>query len=114
MVLQQYGQQVVWREIFGRVGRMLPALFVALWMLHSKAVRRWKLLRQTFFFVAGVGSGCFLIYSGNMHGYYYVMQQAPPVGTLWVWSVIEMELWFAVVHVAAVLGYMWWNGFGTF
>lgn len=55
-----------------------------------------------------------MIYVGNTYDYYAVMKQAPPVGTLWVWSVIEMRLEFCLASVAVNLGYLWWNGFSTF
>ena len=55
-----------------------------------------------------------MVYSGNKHGYFYVMKSAPPIGTLWIWSVVEMSLPFAATSAAAVLGYIWWNGFDFF
>jgi hypothetical protein len=51
---------------------------------------------------------------GNVYDYYAVMKQAPPLGTLWVWSVIEMKLPYALVGLVANLGYMWWKGYGVF
>jgi len=59
-------------------------------------------------------AGCYLIYSGNEHGYYMVMQKAPPVGTLWIWSVVEMDLALTMLHLVVVGAYTWWNGYGNF
>jgi hypothetical protein len=114
LVLSQYRQPVVWSEIVGRLGRMTPALFFVLWLLHTPQITAYKTTRQMFFLSMSIVSGCFLIYSGNVYGYYHVMKRAPPVGTLWVWSVVEMELLYAVAHAVAIVGYMWWNGFGDF
>jgi hypothetical protein len=114
MVLSQYSQDVVWSEIAARILRMTPGLFCVLWILHSEMALKWKLARQLFFLTMSTVAGCFLIYSGNEHGYYFVMKKAPPVGTLWVWSVVEMDLVYSLVHGCAVAAYMLWGGFKTF
>ncbi|KIV99430.1 uncharacterized protein PV09_08862 [Verruconis gallopava] len=114
LVFHQYRQEFEWREIWTRMFTMMPALFVVVYMLHTKTATRWAKLRQAFFFATSVAAGCFLIKSGNLDGYFAVMKMAPPLGTLWVWSTIEMELWWAVTHVVLVCLYMWWNGFTNF
>lgn len=40
------------------------------------------------------------------------MKQAPPVGCLWVWSVIELELPWAVLGLAFDGLFLWWGGYG--
>ncbi|KAF2432407.1 hypothetical protein EJ08DRAFT_131723 [Tothia fuscella] len=114
MVFHQYRQEIEWREIFAKTGKVIPALFMVIYALHSKAASRWPLMKQIFFLGASVVAGCYLIKSGNNDGYYAVMKRAPPVGSFWVWCVIEMELGFALAHVAAMLVYMFWNGYGAF
>lgn len=114
MVFHQYRQEIEWGEIWGRTFRMLPALFAVIYVLHTKTALRWGRLRQLFFFAGSVVAGCYLVKSGNKEGYYAVMKKAPPIGTLWVWSCVEMELWWAVAHVVIVGVYMWVNGFSAF
>jgi hypothetical protein len=114
IVLSQYQQDIVWSEIIARIARMTPGLFLVLWLFHTEAVKRWHRVRQAFFLITSVVAGCYLIHAGNKYGYYFVMKKAPPVGTLWVWSVVEMDLWFAVAHAVAVVGYMWWGGYRAF
>ena len=114
LVLSQYRQDVVWREIAARIARMTPALFCVLWIFHTEQVKRWKNTRQVFFLGLSIAAGCYLVYVGNEYGYYHVMKRAPPVGTLWVWSVVEMELWFAIMHVLVMFGYIWWGGYSAF
>jgi hypothetical protein len=114
MVLSQYSQEVVWTDIAGRMLRMTPGLFCVLWLLHTETAKQWALARQLFFLALSTIAGCFLVYSGNEHGYYFVMKKAPPVGTLWVWSVVEMDLAYSLVHACAVVLYMLWGGFTTF
>jgi hypothetical protein len=114
LVFHQYRQEVAWAEIWTRMFTMMPALFVVVYILHTRAALRWARLRQVFFFGSSVAAGCYLVKSGNKEGYYAVMKRAPPVGTLWVWGCVEMELWWAVAHVGVVGVYMWVNGFSAF
>jgi len=114
LVFYQYRREVEWKEIFIRAARVLPALWCILYLFRTKTANHVPLLKQMFFFTLSISSGCYLIYSGNKNGYYYVMQTAPALGTLWIWSCVEMQLAFAVAHVIVVVVYTWWNGFTTF
>jgi hypothetical protein len=58
-----------------------------------------------------VVAGCWLVRAVNRTGYYAVMKRAPPVGTLWIWSAVEMRLVPALVSCAVVGGYTWYYGF---
>lgn len=114
LVFYQYRQDMEWREIFFRTARILPALFAVIYLLRTQTAARFPMLKQLFFFASSVTAGCYLVYSGNKNGYFYVMQTAPALGTLWIWSCVEMQLVFAVLHVVIVVAYTWWNGFTTF
>jgi hypothetical protein len=61
--------------------------------------------------VASIAAGCYLIYVTNEFGYMAVMKQAPTVGCVWVWSVIELELPWAVLSLVAAGGYLWSKGY---
>lgn len=114
LVWHQYRQEIIWPEIWKKTFTILPALFMVIWFLKTATAMRWKWTRQVFFFGLSVVAGCYLLHSGNKDGYYAVMKRAPPVGTLWVWSCIEMDLYFALAHVGIVGFYMWWNGYSSF
>jgi hypothetical protein len=116
LVLSQYAQDISFRPIVGRLVRLTPGLFLALWILHSERVnvRRYAVARQVFFFVVAGAAAGYLFYAGNEEGYYYVMRKAPPLGTLWVWSVVELELVWTMVHVVGVAAWVWWKGYGVF
>jgi len=114
LVLSQYRQEVEWPEIFWRMARMTPALFVLLYLFHTPTALRFKLPRQLFFLALSVGAGAYMLYAGNEHGYYFVMRRAPPLGVLWVWSVVEMDLMYALIHLLAVGSWTWYKGYGSF
>lgn len=66
---------------------------------------------QTLFFIGSVSAGCYLIYITNVHGYYAVMKQSPPLGCLWVWSVIELDLIPAVGSLLWCVVFLKWGGY---
>ncbi|KAK0646991.1 hypothetical protein B0T16DRAFT_330947 [Cercophora newfieldiana] len=68
-------------------------------------------LRQAIFFATSVAAGCYLIYVTNSFGYLAVMKQAPPLGCLWVWSVIELDLPWAVLSLTGAGYFLWSRGY---
>jgi len=114
LVYSQYRENVIWPEIFQRAGTALPIFFLCVYLLHVDFSNRFPVLRNLFFLVVSVTAGCYMVYSGNKHGYFYVMKAAPPIGTFWIWSVIEMSLPYAASSAFVVFGYLWWNDFGFF
>lgn len=114
IVYSQYREDILWNEIFTRVATATPIFILLVYLTHVDFSYRFPLLRDLVFFVGSIVAGCYLVYSGNKHGYFHVMKAAPPVGTLWIWSVIEMSLPFAALSAISVFGYVWWNGFEFF
>ncbi|KAL9105479.1 MAG: hypothetical protein Q9227_009359 [Pyrenula ochraceoflavens] len=70
-------------------------------------------LQILFLLLANV-CGCYLITLTNDRGYYAVMKRAPSIGTLWVWSVLELGLYGAVGGVAGPAAYALWYGYGIY
>ncbi|KAF2767723.1 hypothetical protein EJ03DRAFT_328911 [Teratosphaeria nubilosa] len=114
LVFNQYRQSIEWPEIWRRTFTILPILFVLVWMLRSKTAQKAAVVRQAFLFAVAVGAGCYCIHVGNTYDYYAVMKQAPPVGTLWIWSVIESNVWCAAASAGINLAYLWWKGYSAF
>ena len=115
LVYNQYRQEILWKEIFTRTAMAVPVLMFLVYMLHqTPSNRTLAVLKQVASMITSVVAGCYLLYSGNKHGYYAVMKRAPPLGTLWVWSVIEMHLAYAVPSLVVVGAYMWRSGFSAF
>ncbi|KAM0722752.1 hypothetical protein Q7P37_002194 [Cladosporium fusiforme] len=114
LTFNQYRQEIEWNPIFKRTGLVLPILWLLVYTMRSATARKVEVARQLFFLAVGISAGCYTIYMGNTYDYYAVMKQAPPLGTLWVWSVIEMQLPYALVGVAANLGFMYFKGYKAF
>ncbi|MCJ1474876.1 hypothetical protein MMC13_003536 [Lambiella insularis] len=111
LVHQQYRQQIGWDMIFQRTISTFTILAALLYIFHSRASALWA---QMMFLGLSVAAGCYLIYSSSEEPYFAVMKRAPPLGTLWVWSVIEMRLEMALLSVMAVGGYFCWGEYSIF
>ncbi|UJO13530.1 hypothetical protein CLAFUW4_03751 [Fulvia fulva] len=114
LVYNQYAQEILWDAIFRRSGTVLPILFLVVFMGRSELAMKLGIVRQILFFAVGTGAGCYLIHAGNTADYFAVMKQAPPLGAVWVYAVIEMDLPFAVASVLFDLGFLLWNGYSLF
>lgn len=114
LVYNQYREELVWGEIAGRAAKAMPVFMLLVYLTHVRLSCRFPLIRDLAFLAGSIFAGCYLVYAANKHGYFFVMQAAPPVGTLWVWSAVEMSLPFAALHGVAVLAYAWSNGYALF
>lgn len=114
IVYSQYREDILWSEILKRASTATPIFILLVYLTHVDFSYRFPILRNLTFLVGSIAAGCYLVYSGNEHGYFYVMKAAPPIGTLWIWSVVEMSLPYAALSAVSVFGYIWWNGFEFF
>lgn len=114
IVYNQYRESIVWNEIFKRAATASPVFALLVFLTHVEFSSRFPVLRNLAFLVGSIAAGCYIIWSANTKGYFYVMKAAPPMGALWVWSVIEMSLPYAATNVVAVVAYIWYNKFEFF
>ncbi|KIV87685.1 hypothetical protein PV11_03216 [Exophiala sideris] len=82
--------------------------------LTRKTPAQILLLRQIVYVAIANVAGCYLINVTNDKGYYAVMKNAPGIGTIWVWSVLELGLFGALAGVVGPGIYAWWNHYGIF
>lgn len=124
LTLHQYAEELRWKHVFWHtVLKAFPILTILIHFMHghlsslpvSKRVGdAVNALKQAVFVVVANIAGCYLIYLTNMEGYMAVMKNAPSIGTLWVWSVIELGLVGALAGVAGPGAYAWYHGYGIF
>ncbi|KAI5919314.1 hypothetical protein F4810DRAFT_512913 [Camillea tinctor] len=121
LVQHQYAVVISWPQIVRRSIQALAVFFLLFYTLHPHAsspillpglpLRFQSPLRQSIFFGASIASGCYLIHISNVYGYLAVMKQSPPLGCLWVWSIIELDLSLAVVSLAVAGGFFYQGGY---
>lgn len=114
LVYNQYRQEMEWWPIFQRTFTILPVLFLLVLTMQSETASRFPMAKQFLFLGIAIVAGCYTIHVSNVYGYYNVMKQTPPLGTLWLWSVIEMKLAFAAASVVIDVGFLWLGGYSAF
>ncbi|KAF2720395.1 hypothetical protein K431DRAFT_339444 [Polychaeton citri CBS 116435] len=114
LVYNQYRQELEWWSIWSRTLTVFPILFLLIWLLKSETAKKFHLVKEVVCLAVATIGGCYLIHITNRYGYYAVMKQAPPVGTVWVWSVIEMSLPYALASVTVNLTFLFWKGHTIF
>ncbi|KAG6004374.1 hypothetical protein E4U21_001137 [Claviceps maximensis] len=102
LVQNQYGREIDWPSIVARTLRAWGVFLFLFYSLHPFDPKATLLpflprhlqhpLRQAIFFAVSVLSGCRLIHITNSYGYLATMKQAPPLGCLWLWAVVELDL----------------------
>ncbi|KAI2636288.1 hypothetical protein GGS26DRAFT_487834 [Hypomontagnella submonticulosa] len=121
LVQHQYAISIIWPQIIIRALQACAVFTFLIYVLHPHAsspsfvpglpVKFQAPLRQAIFFVASICSGCYLIHISNRYGYLAVMKQSPPLGCIWVWSVIELDLLYAVLSLVCTFGFFWQGGY---
>jgi hypothetical protein len=125
LTAHQYAQELrVLPIILNTIFVAFPTLTLVIHLLHGhlfglnaakvpgRLQKAATVVQQILFLLAANIAGCYLIHLTNDKGYYAVMKKAPSIGTLWVWSIIELGLSGALAGVAGPGLYAWWNGYG--
>ncbi|KAH8780553.1 hypothetical protein BGZ57DRAFT_24392 [Hyaloscypha finlandica] len=121
LVANQYAVAIKWPALVARTAQAFPIILLLFYSFHPHpsppmflprlSTRIQPLLHQLLFFVSSVAAGCYLIYITNMHGYYAVMKQAPPLGSLWIWSVIELDIFWATGSLIFCVLFLKYGGY---
>lgn len=69
---------------------------------------------QILFAFLSMAAGAWLVHASNEDPYMAVMKKAPPLGTLWVWAIVEMKWEWAAGCLGMVAGWGWWKGYSMF
>lgn len=68
-------------------------------------------IRQGIFLVTSIYTGCYLIYITNEYGYLAILKRSPPLGCLWIWSIIELNLPLALLSLVFSGGFFVQGGY---
>ncbi|KAH8672549.1 hypothetical protein BGZ60DRAFT_373997 [Tricladium varicosporioides] len=106
LVSNQYAQEIEWGAIIRRAAQAFPIILLFFYSFHPHPAtslifpnflpaRIQPLLHQLFFFTSSISAGIYLIHLTNTSNMYANLKQAPPLGCLWIWSVIELNVFWA-------------------
>ncbi|TFY77294.1 hypothetical protein EWM64_g6718 [Hericium alpestre] len=96
----QYRQQPDWSLIAGRMASSIPILSVFVFYTNRHKARR---RAQFLLFLLAIAAGMRMIWMVNWGNWLKNMQQLPPLGTIWVFAIIELDLGPAVLSLALVV-----------
>ncbi|SPO23288.1 uncharacterized protein UTRI_01966 [Ustilago trichophora] len=99
LVRQQYGETVGFADEIMRLVRALPVLAL---FIHYNLTSQRQALIQGLLFIICSACGCALIYIVNKSPYDVVIQRVAPLGTLWIFSVVRLDLLPACISLAIV------------
>ncbi|KDQ07475.1 hypothetical protein BOTBODRAFT_59970 [Botryobasidium botryosum FD-172 SS1] len=99
MVHQQYGKHLTIPQAFLGMARPLP--FLSLFIFYTIRHKPHRIAQTLLFFVS-TGCGIRLIWVVNREPWTIVMQQCPPLGTLWIYSVVQLNLLPTVISLGLV------------
>lgn len=124
LTIHQYADELNWTHVFWHtVLKAFPILTLLIHFMHGHLVSVPMSkevadavggVKQLVFLAVANVTGCYLIYLTNDEGYMAVMKNAPSIGTVWVWSIIELGLLGALLGVAGPGIYAYYRGYGIF
>ncbi|CDS01964.1 uncharacterized protein SPSC_03036 [Sporisorium scitamineum] len=97
LVRQQYGETV---GVSDEAVRLIRALPVLAFFIHFTLTSQRQALIQSLLFIICSACGCALIYIVNKSPYDVVVQRVAPLGTLWIFSVVRLDLMPACISLA--------------
>ncbi|CAE6531852.1 unnamed protein product [Rhizoctonia solani] len=109
LVQQQYAQQPTIKEELGRVVTNVPILFI---LIHYTNKRKATPMAQLFLFLTAILAGPRMIWLVNKGSWLHVTRQAPPLGAIWVYTIIQLNLVPAAASLIVVFGlakFMGWK-----
>ncbi|KAG6019311.1 hypothetical protein E4U40_007162 [Claviceps sp. LM458 group G5] len=122
LVHNQYAREMDWSAMTVRTCRAWGVFLFLFYFLHPFTPnaplvpgllppRLQHPLRQALFFATSVVAGCSLIHITNTYGYLATMKQAPPLGCLWLWAVVELDLVWGCVSLLVAAGFLRLGGY---
>ncbi|KAH9816380.1 hypothetical protein DFH28DRAFT_965123 [Melampsora americana] len=102
----QYGQEVSFNTELKRLTNVAPSLILLIhFTLHYP---KHLFTRFTLLCLSAIG-GSYMVFVMNKYSYLLVMKQTPALGTLWIYSVVRMDLIDAVLSLGLVAGWCWFK-----
>ncbi|EJD01340.1 uncharacterized protein FOMMEDRAFT_30051 [Fomitiporia mediterranea MF3/22] len=106
MAHRQYSQPITTLGLLEKIVWGIPFLFAFIfYTLRHKADRR----TQALLFFLSIACGARLIYIVNWESWRVVVNQCAPLGTIWVYTVAQLNLIPAVAALAVVAAYVKWK-----
>ncbi|CAL1702184.1 unnamed protein product [Somion occarium] len=111
LIHYQYGRHPTYGAIFQR---MLPSVpFLSVFIFYTSRYKQTRAM-QGFLFVLSLAMGIRLIYIINVASWTVNMRQAPPLATIWVYCIVQLNLLPATLSLVIVYGWVYYRGMKLF
>ncbi|KAJ7047455.1 hypothetical protein C8F04DRAFT_1058886 [Mycena alexandri] len=106
LIYNQYGQEVNLKTVADRMISGIPIL--SIFIFYTSRYKKDRRVQRVLFLM-GTAAGSRMLFVVQRGSYLLNMQQCPPLITLWVYIVIQLDLGLAVLNLAAVGIFVWWK-----
>ncbi|PFH51439.1 hypothetical protein AMATHDRAFT_74986 [Amanita thiersii Skay4041] len=107
LIHRQYGQEPVLRELVERMMSGIPIL--SLFVFYTTRHKEHRKM-QILLFILAVLAGCRMIFIINHSSWLTNIRQCPPLATLWIYTIVQLELGPAVLSLLTFGSFVWWKG----
>ncbi|KAJ6614331.1 hypothetical protein B0H10DRAFT_2165139 [Mycena sp. CBHHK59/15] len=111
LIYQQYGQEPNLKTLVDMMVQGVPILSV--FIFYSSRHKPDKRM-QSLLFLMGTAAGARMLYLIKRGSYLVNMRQCPPLVTLWVYVVVQLDLGLAVLNLLMVATFCWWKELDLF
>ncbi|KAJ7699999.1 hypothetical protein B0H17DRAFT_925833 [Mycena rosella] len=111
LIYNQYGQEPNLKTVVDRMVQGVPIL--SIFVFYTSRYKRDQRM-QLLLFLVGTTAGSRMLFLLKRGTYLVNMRQCPPLVTLWVYTVIQLDLGLAVLNLVSVGAFAWWKGLELF
>ncbi|KIY73675.1 hypothetical protein CYLTODRAFT_416706 [Cylindrobasidium torrendii FP15055 ss-10] len=103
LVHRQYGREA---SVSDLMDRMIPGVpILSIFIFYTKRYKNHRKM-QFALFIMGSLAACRMMNLLALSGFKKIMKQAPPLATLWIYTIVQLELGPAVLNLAVVAIYV--------
>ncbi|KAK0490969.1 hypothetical protein IW261DRAFT_1556134 [Armillaria novae-zelandiae] len=107
LIHQQYGKVATLKILTDKLISGVPILSV--FIFYTTRYKSHRIMQFIFFVIANV-VGPRMVYLLSRGSWLVNMKQCPPLATIWVYTILQLDLGPAVLNLAFVGAYVWWKG----
>ncbi|KAK0486908.1 hypothetical protein EDD18DRAFT_1192310 [Armillaria luteobubalina] len=106
LIHQQYGKVATLKILADKLISGVPILSV--FIFYTTRYKSHRTMQFTFFVIANV-VGPRMVYLLSRGSWLVNMKQCPPLATIWVYTIFQLDLGPAVLNLTFVVAYVWWK-----
>jgi len=111
LIRHQYGKEATFDVI---MNRMIPGIpILSLFIFYTIRYKRDRRM-QALLFIISILVGSRMLWQMDNGNWLSNMQQVPPLATVWIYTIVQLDLGTAVASLAVIGAYVWWQDITIF